>query len=150
MHNSLQRLFCDGFELGSSYESINVVFLVIVPVLYLTSTAFFFPCLHFPPPDPPFLSVCLSLTILAAVHCLDNIRKNGGRVKKRGRMRCSSTITIFGVSVLCELKEWRDTNQRKKQNLRLQVLSILDIRKNIYRQKTVEISSDFLWGRSPC
>lgn len=31
-----------------------------------------------------------------------------------GRMRCSPTITIFGVSVVSELKERRDSNQRKK------------------------------------
>lgn len=63
-------------------------------------------------------------------------------------MRCSSTTTEFGVSVVNELSG-EILLRGRRQNLRLQVLSILKTRKN-YRQKIVEMSSDFLWGRSPC
>lgn len=111
----------------------------------------FLPLPPLSPSRPPFLSVCLSLTILAAVHCLDKIRKKGRRVMKIGEgWNALLPSWYLGSQRWVNWKSGEILIRGKRQNLRLQVLSILDIRKNICRQKMVEMSPDFLRGRSPC
>lgn len=100
--------------------------------------SFFFPLASLSPlHTPPFLSVCLSLTILAAVHCLDNIREKDRRVRKIGEGWDVLLPSQYLGSQWCV--NWKSGEiliRGKRQNLRLQDL---DIRNNTYRQNPVEM-----------
>lgn len=115
--------------------------------------SFFSPCLPFPLQTPPF-SLCGYLSPFWQLCTALTSEKKVGESGKRGK---DEMFFHHPSQYLVQFTQWwvnwksREILIRgKRQNLRLWVLSILDIRKNIYRQKIVEMSSDFLWGRSPC
>lgn len=91
--------------------------------------------------------------ILAAVPCaeccLNRIRKKGRRVGERCNILLPAQY--FGPQWWVIWKSGERLIRGKRQNLRFQVLSMLEIRKSICRQKIREMVFGFLWvwGRSP-
>jgi len=91
--------------------------------------------------------------VQGAEHCLNSIRKNRKRVRGAGE-RCDILLPAqySGTQWWVNRKSGEMLIREKRQNLRFYVLSMLEISKNICRQKITEVVSGFLWAleRSLC